>query len=53
MSGFVQAAILMLVVLMPILVVAFLGIGFLDSWFDFRRRIVLGMDDSLGADGGA
>ena len=34
-------------------VVAFLGIGFLDSWFDFRRRIVLGMDDSLDADDGA
>jgi len=52
MRGMIQAAIVMLVVLMPVLLVAFLGIGFLDSWFDFRRRIVLGMDDSLGADGG-
>ncbi|HSQ59493.1 MAG TPA: DUF2232 domain-containing protein [Acidobacteriota bacterium] len=53
MRGVVQAAIAMLVVLMPILLVVFLGIGFLDSWFDFRRRIVLGMDDTLGAGGGA
>lgn len=53
MRGVVQAAIAMLVVLMPILLVVFTGIGFLDSWFDFRRRIVLGMDDTLGAGGGA
>ncbi len=53
MRGVVQAAIVVLVMLMPILLVAFVGIGFLDAWFDFRRRIVLGMDDSLGAGGGA
>ena len=47
MRGFVQVAIAVLVVLMPVLLVAFLGVGFLDAWFDFRRRIVLGIDDSL------
>ena len=53
MRGVVQVAIAVLVVLMPILLVAFVGIGFLDSWFDFRRRIVLGIDDSLGTGDGA
>ena len=53
MRGVVQVAIAVLVVMMPILLVAFLGIGFLDAWFDFRRRIVLGIDDSLGAGDGA
>jgi uncharacterized protein YybS (DUF2232 family) len=53
MRGIVQVAIAVLVVLMPVLLVAFLGIGFLDAWFDFRRRIVLGIDDSLGAGDGA
>jgi Tfp pilus assembly protein PilX len=46
-------AIAVLVVMMPVLLVAFLGIGFFDAWFDFRRRIVLGIDDSLGAGDGA
>lgn len=45
-NGVVQAAILILVVLMPILLVTFLGIGFLDAWYDFRRRLVPGPDDS-------
>ncbi len=53
MRGVVQAAIAILVVLMPILLVAFMGIGFLDAWFDFRRRIVLGIDDSLGGGNGS
>ncbi len=53
MRGVVQVAIALLVVMMPILLVAFLGIGFLDAWFDFRRRIVLGIDDSLGTGNGA
>jgi Predicted membrane protein (DUF2232) len=42
-KGLVQAAMLILVVLLPILLVVFLGIGFFDSWFDFRRRAVLGL----------
>jgi len=45
-SGVVQAAVLILVVLMPVLLVTFLGIGFLDAWYDFRRRLVPGPDDS-------
>jgi len=53
MRGVVQVAIALLVVMMPVLLVAFLGIGFLDAWFDFRRRIVLGIDDSLGTGDGA
>lgn len=53
MRGVVQVAIAVLVVMMPVLLVAFLGIGFFDAWFDFRRRIVLGIDDSLGAGDGA
>mgnify|MGYP001609785553 FL=1 len=52
MRGVVQVAIALLVVMMPILLVVFLGIGFLDAWFDFRRRIVLGIDDSLGTGDG-
>ena len=53
MRGVVQVAIALLVVMMPILLVAFLGIGFLDAWFDFRRRIVLGIDDSFGTGDGS
>ena len=45
-SGVVQAAVLILVFLMPVLLVTFLGIGFLDAWYDFRRRLVPGPDDS-------
>jgi len=45
-SGIVQAAVLILVALMPVLLVTFLGIGFLDAWYDFRRRLVPGPDDS-------
>ncbi len=53
MRGVVQVAIALLVVMMPVLLVAFLGIGFFDAWFDFRRRIVLGIDDSLGTGDGS
>jgi len=42
MNLVVQGAIVVLVAFMPILFVAFLAIGFLDSWFDFRRRLVPG-----------
>jgi hypothetical protein len=48
MNAMVQGAIIVLVAFMPILFVTFLGIGFLDSWFDFRRRLVPGPDDSVG-----
>jgi hypothetical protein len=48
MNAVVQGAIIVLVAFMPILFVAFLAIGFLDSWFDFRRRLVPGPGDSVG-----
>jgi len=51
-NGVVQAAIVILVVLMPVLLVTFLGIGFLDAWYDFRRRLVPGPDDSSERDAG-
>lgn len=47
-KGVVQVAIVVLIGLMPILLVAFLGIGFLDAWYDFRRRLVLGPEESVG-----
>lgn len=48
MNAMVQGAILVLVAFMPILFVSFLAIGFLDSWFDFRRRLVPGPGGSVG-----
>ena len=48
LRGIIQAAILILIVLMPILLVVFLGIGFFDAWYDFRRRAVAGPTGSLG-----
>jgi hypothetical protein len=39
----VQIAVLILVPWVPILPVAFLGIGFFDAWYDFRRRAVAGL----------
>ncbi len=47
----IQAAIVVLIILMPVLVVAFLGIGFFDAWYDFRRRAVLGPSGPLGGGG--
>jgi hypothetical protein len=34
----VQAAVLVLLVLMPILVITVTAVGLLDVWFDFRLR---------------
>lgn len=42
-KGIVQFSVIFLVVLMPILLVVFLGIGFFDAWYDFRRRAVAGL----------
>ena len=42
LNALVQGSILVLVAFMPILFVVFLVLGFLDSWFDFRRRLVPG-----------
>ncbi|MGE5175690.1 MAG: DUF2232 domain-containing protein [Hyphomicrobiales bacterium] len=50
--GVVQVAIVVLIVLMPILLVTFLGIGFFDAWYDFRRRLVLGPDAASGPGSG-
>lgn len=47
-KGIVQAAIVVLIALMPILVVVFLGLGFLDAWYDFRRRLVTGPEERIG-----
>jgi uncharacterized protein YybS (DUF2232 family) len=52
LRAMVQAAVLILVVLMPILLAAFLGIGFFDAWYDFRRRVVAGPEDPVGRGGG-
>jgi hypothetical protein len=49
----VQVAILVLVALMPILLFAFLGIGFFDAWYDFRRRAVPGLDGPVEGSGGS
>lgn len=51
LKAIVQVAILILVVLMPILLTAFLGIGFFDAWYDFRRRVVLGPEAPPGRGG--
>jgi len=51
--GIVQVEILVLVAIMPILLVAFLGIGFFDAWYDFRRRAVPGLNGSVEGPGGS
>lgn len=53
LNAVVQGAIVVLVAFMPVLFLAFLTVGFLDSWFDFRRRLVPGPGQKAGrrADG--
>ena len=46
----IQAAIVILVVCMPILLVVFFGIGFFDAWYDFRRRVLAGLVGPLQDD---
>ncbi len=48
MNVLVQGAILVLVAFMPILFFGLLAVGFLDSWFDFRRRLVPGSGGPVG-----
>ena len=49
----VQAAVLILVALMPIVMLPLmLGIGFFDAWYDFRRRAVQGLTGPWGERGG-
>jgi hypothetical protein len=42
-KGIVQLAVLFLVMMLQVLLVVFLGIGFFDAWYDFRRRAVAGL----------
>jgi phosphotransferase system glucose/maltose/N-acetylglucosamine-specific IIC component len=50
--GFVQGAVLVLLVLMPILVLAVTVIGLLDAWYDFRTMVTSGAQSSRqGGDG--
>jgi hypothetical protein len=53
LNAVVQGAIVVLVAFMPVLFLAFLTVGFLDSWFDFRRRLLPGSGKKAGrrADG--
>jgi hypothetical protein len=53
LNAVVQGSIVVLVAFMPILFLAFLTVGFLDSWFDFRRRLLPGSGQKAGrrADG--
>ncbi len=52
LRGIIQAAIVILVVLLPVLLGVFLAIGFLDAWYDFRRRAVVGLTGSPRERGG-
>lgn len=51
-KGIVQLAVLFLVAMLPILLVVFLGIGFFDAWYDFRRRAIAGLTGPWGEEGG-
>ena len=53
LRGVLQVAILILVALMPLLLLAFLGIGFFDAWYDFRRRAIPGLNGPIGGSGGS
>jgi hypothetical protein len=51
--GIVQAGVILLLVIMPVLVLAVTTIGLLDAWYDFRTRLIMGPrpSDSHGGDG--
>jgi len=51
-KAIVQLAVLFLVTMLPILLVVFLGIGFFDAWYDFRRRAVAGLTGPWSDGGG-
>ena len=51
-KAIVQLAVLFLVAMLPILLVVFLGIGFFDAWYDFRRRAVAGLTGPWSEGGG-
>jgi uncharacterized protein YybS (DUF2232 family) len=51
--GVVQVSILILTALVPVLMLPLiLGIGFLDAWYDFRRRVVQGLTGPFMGRGG-
>lgn len=51
-NGVVQFAVLFLAMMLQILLVVFLGIGFFDAWYDFRRRAIAGLTGPWGEEGG-
>jgi len=51
-KAIVQLAVLFLVAMLPILLVVFMGIGFFDAWYDFRRRAVAGLTGPWSESGG-
>jgi uncharacterized protein YybS (DUF2232 family) len=50
--GIVQAGVIVLFVLMPVLVLAVTAIGLLDAWYDFRTRLIMGPRPSRSDGGG-
>ena len=50
--GIVQASILVLFVLMPVLIVTVMGIGLFDVWYDFRLRATPDSGAPIGGSGG-
>lgn len=46
--GLIQASVVILVVLMPILIVTIMGIGLFDAWYDFRLKATPDPGASLG-----
>jgi len=51
--GLVQAAVLVLLVLMPILVTTVMAVGLLDVWYDFRLRATPDPGSTLGGGRGS
>jgi uncharacterized protein YybS (DUF2232 family) len=51
--GLVQAAVLVLLVLMPVLITTVMAVGLLDVWFDFRLRATPDPDAPSGAGRGS
>jgi uncharacterized protein YybS (DUF2232 family) len=49
--GLVQAAVLVLLVLMPVLITTVMAVGLLDVWYDFRLRATPDPGSSLGGRG--
>ncbi|HEY7728164.1 MAG TPA: DUF2232 domain-containing protein [Candidatus Eisenbacteria bacterium] len=50
--GVVQAGVILLLVLMPVLVLAVTTVGLLDAWYDFRTMLITGSRPSRSDEGG-